>query len=225
MSERPLCYDVFAGAGGAGMGYHQAGFRVVGIDHRPQPRYPFDFIRMDAFDFFDAVERGEYPLPDLWHASPPCQAYTSLRGRWPDRAYVDLLADTRDRLVGSGVPWVIENVPGAPMRADYLLCGAMFGLRSYRHRLFEVSWPVLLQPPHPRHVVRVTHRKVNRRAHWDAGGFATVVGDIGSYVGPEAMGIDWMTGTELSQAIPPAYTKWIGEQALRVIQSNQEAVA
>lgn len=122
----------------------------------------------------------------------------------------------RERLKATGTPWVIENVVGAPLRVDLMLCAAAFGLRSYRHRIFEASFP-MEQPPHPEHVTRVNRRKTNRRAHWDAGGFVTVTGDIGSYVGPEAMGIDWMTGAELSQAIPPAYSYYIGRQALLAI--------
>ena len=96
-----------------------------------------------------------------------------------------------------------------------------FGLRSYRHRIFECSFPVE-QPCHPQHKTRVNRKKTNRRAHWDAGGYVTVVGDIGSYVGPEAMGIDWMTGNELSQAIPPAYSRFIGEQLIEHLETRMK---
>lgn len=196
--------DLFCGAGGAGMGYHRAGFEVVGVDVSAQPNYPFEFVQADAMTFdlrgFDAI-----------HASPPCQRYTQLGTREDLSHYPDLVDATRERLEAAGVPWVIENVPGSPLRKPVTLCGAMFGLRAYRHRLFEAS-KSLTVPPHPKHAVRVNRRGENRREHWANGGFITITGDVGTYCGPEAMGIDWMTGNELSQAIPPAYTEWIGRQ-------------
>ena len=202
--QRPRLLDLFCCAGGAGMGYAKAGFDVVGVDINPQPRYPFEFHQADAMAFdlsgFDAI-----------HASPPCQAYTVLGGREDLSHYPDLVDAVRDRLQASGKPWIIENVPGAPLRDPITLCGAMFGLRSYRHRLFESSVP-LTAPPHPRHAVRVNRRGENRRQHWDSGGFITITGDVGVYCGPEAMGVDWMSGNELSQAIPPAYTEFLGWQ-------------
>lgn len=209
---RPRLLDLFCGAGGAAMGYYRAGFDVVGVDIAPQPRYPFEFHQADAMT---------YPLDgfDAIHASPPCQRFTSLRSVFDSSKYEDLVEPTRDKLIASGLSWVIENVVGAPLRRDLTLCAAPFGLRSYRHRIFESNVP-LRQPEHPRHVVRVNRRKKNRRGHWDAGGFVTVVGDIGSYVGPEAMGIDWMTGAELSQAIPPAYTEFIGKQLIRAVEER-----
>ena len=200
--------DLFCGAGGAAMGYHRAGFTdIVGVDIVPQPRYPFRFILMNALN----LHTGPWDHWDLVHASPPCQRYTCLRSTFDSSKYPDLIVAVRDFLQKIGAPYVIENVVGAPLRTDLTLCAAPFGLRSYRHRIFECSFPVV-QPEHPKHVIRVNRRKKNRRKHWDAGGFVTVVGDIGSYVGPEAMGIDWMTGHELSQAIPPAYTEYIGRQ-------------
>jgi DNA (cytosine-5)-methyltransferase 1 len=119
----------------------------------------------------------------------------------------------RAKLIANGIPFCIENVPGAPIRHDLMLCGAMFGLRSYRHRYFECSFPIE-QPPHPKHTVRVNRRGENRREHWANGGFLTITGDVGTYCGPEAMGIDWMTGNEMSEAIPPAYSEYIGRAAL-----------
>jgi DNA (cytosine-5)-methyltransferase 1 len=201
--------DLFCGAGGAAMGYWRAGFDVVGVDCESQPRYPFVFIQADAMEFslegFAAI-----------HASPPCQRYTCLRSVFDASKYPDLVAAVRGRLQATGRPWVIENVVGSPLRRDLMLCANTFGLRSYRHRIFECSFPVT-QREHQKHVVPVNRRKKNRRGHWDAGGFVTVVGDIGSYVGPEAMGIDWMTGNELSQAIPPAYTEWVGRDLRRAV--------
>lgn len=191
------------------MGYHRAGFEVVGVDIKPQPHYPFEFHQGDALTWplegFNAV-----------HASPPCQRYTPLRFVEDMSRFEDLVQPVRERLAQSRRPSIIENVVGAPLRRDLILCAAPFGLRSYRHRIFELSFPVV-QPPHPKHLVPVNRRKKNRRGHWDAGGFVTVVGDIGRYVGPEAMGIDWMTGNELSQAIPPAYTELIGGALIRLI--------
>ena len=130
MSARLL--DLFCGAGGAAMGYHRAGFDVVGVDIKPQPHYPYEFIQADAMtyplDGFDAV-----------HASPPCQHYSMVVRNfgYADR-HPDLLAATRDKLQRDGLPWVIENVPGAPMRADYRLCGCMFGLDNLRRDI--VPW-------------------------------------------------------------------------------------
>lgn len=212
--SKPRLLDLFCGAGGSAYGYQQAGFYVVGVDIKPQPRYCGDeFIQGDAMT---------YPLEgfDAIHASPPCQRHTCLRSVFDSTRYLDLIAATRYRLAFSGALTVIENVVGAPLRADLVLCAAAFGLRAYRHRVFECNFSIA-QPEHPRHVVPVNRRKVNRRGHWDAGGFVTVVGDVGSYVGPEAMGIDWMTGKELSQAIPPAYTEYIGRKLIAMLRREQ----
>ena len=208
--------DLFCGAGGAATGYHRAGFEVVGVDIKPQKRYPFEFHQADALEYL--AEHGrEF---DAIHASPPCQRYTCLKSVFDASKYPDMVADTRSLLIASGKSYVIENVVGAPLRRDLMLCAAAFGLRSYRHRIFECSFAVM-EPPHPKHIVPVNRRKKNRRGHWDAGGFVTVVGDIGSYVGPEAMGIDWMTGKELSQAIPPAYTEFIGKQLMSYLTQER----
>lgn len=213
--QKPRLLDLFCCAGGAGAGYAKAGFEVVGVDLHPQPRYPFEFHQADAMTFdlsgFDAI-----------HASPPCQAYTVLGGREDLSHYPDLVDAVRERLQAAGVPWIIENVPGAPLRDPITLCGAMFGLRSYRHRLFESS-AQLVAPPHPKHEVRVNRRGENRREHWANGGFITITGDVGVYCGPEAMGVDWMSGNELSQAIPPAYTEYLGQQLLAAMALRQAA--
>src|SRR5215467_701837 len=137
---RPRLLDLFCGAGGAAMGYHRAGFDVVGVDIKPQPRYPFTFIQADAMTFplegFDAI-----------HASPPCQAYIR-SGMYDKSRHPDLLPPVRCQLERSDVPWVIENVPGAPMRVDLKLCGCMFGLGVARQRWFETSWHAFdLRPP------------------------------------------------------------------------------
>jgi DNA (cytosine-5)-methyltransferase 1 len=223
VSDKPRLLDLFCGAGGCGVGYSRAGFEVVGVDHESQPRYPFAFLEADALDTMRGLLAGATVLGwrmedfSAIHASPPCQQYTPLRAV-TGKDYPDLVAPVRDLLVQSGKPWVIENVPGAPLYYAIFLCGGMFGLRSYRHRRFEASF-LMMQPEHPKHTVRVNRRKKNRRKHWDAGGFVTVVGDIGRYVGPEAMGIDWMTGNELSQAIPPPYTEHVGRCLLAALDT------
>ena len=205
--------DLFCGAGGAAMGYHRAGFEVVGVDIKPQPHYPFEFHQADALTFpldgFDAI-----------HASPPCQFYSIMRNLpWlKDREYWDSVPPTRARLMASGLPWVMENVKGAPMDGVFL-CGLMFGLAwddgrpIYRHRLFEATF-FMLAPGHP------THRGVispgpmlGNRGHAGSGNGRMVVNGR-SRVAPNAIGVDWMTSTERSQAIPPAYTEHIGHQLM-----------
>lgn len=201
--------DLFCGAGGAAMGLHRAwpDAEIYGVDIEDQPRYPFRFYRADVWEWA-VFEWRDFDF--IW-ASPPCQRFTCLKSVFDSTKYPDYIEPVRAKLAATGKPTVIENVVGAPLRRDLMLCAAPFGLRSYRHRIFECSFPVA-QPDHPKHTVAVNRRKKNRRGHWDAGGFVTVVGDIGSYVGLEAMGIDWMTGNELSQAIPPAYSEYIARQ-------------
>lgn len=187
---RPRLLDLFCGAGGAAMGYHRAGFEVVGVDIRPQPRYPFEFHQGDAMT---------WPLDgfDVVHASPPCQAYahvTGWRGNHGD--HPDLVPGTRARLQQSGVPWVIENVPEAPIRRDLLLCGSMFGLQARRHRAFETH-PVMYQLMPP-----CQHRGLLPFMHKGERAYA------------DALGCPWMTNVEGREAIPPAYTQYIGEQLL-----------
>lgn len=202
--SKPRLLDLFCGAGGAAVGYHLAGFGVVGVDIRSQPHYPFEFHQADAMT---------YPLEgfDAIHASPPCQRYSSLKSK-TSRDWPDLVAPVRERLSRYGRPWVIENVMPAPLRSGVVLCGLMFGLRTHRHRRFESS-ELMLQPtlhdgPYPR------TSTFKRKKQLDEGLLISVTGNVGSYCGPLAMGIDWMTGDELSEAIPPAYTEWIGRALL-----------
>jgi DNA (cytosine-5)-methyltransferase 1 len=206
--SRPLLLDLFCSAGGAAMGYHSAGFAVIGVDIGPQPRYPFEFVQADAMTFpldgFAAI-----------HASPPCQDHSPLRSRAGEHGTGWMLDATLVRLAGQAAPWVVENVSGAHNRADLLLCGEMFGLRTIRHRRFTIDprWSGLLQQPEHRRHRRPTSTK-NRIAALAEGHNLSVTGDIGIHAGVPCMGIDWMTGAELSQAIPPAYTQFIGEQLL-----------
>jgi DNA (cytosine-5)-methyltransferase 1 len=150
---------------------------------------------------------------DFVHASPPCQAYSPLNALSPAKEYPDLIAFTRALLIGSGVPYVIENVMSAPLikERSIVLCGSMFGLRTYRHRRFESDLE-LHAPDHPKHTVLTATKQ--RKTRWAEGWNVSVTGDVGTYVGPEAMGIDWMNGNELCEAIPPAYTKFIGGQLI-----------
>lgn len=208
----PRLLDLYCCAGGAGAGYHRAGFDVVGVDINPQPRYPFEFHQGDAIEFLR--EHGhEF---DVIGASPPCQAWTPLGALHPEKEYPQLIDATREVLEEIGKPYVIENVMSAPLikSRSIVLCGGMFGLRTYRHRRFE-SNVALVAPSHPVHQIRTATKQ--RRARWDLGWHVSITGDVGTYVGPEAMGIDWMNGNELCQAIPPAYTQAIGRQLLTAL--------
>lgn len=198
------------------MGYHLAGFDVTGIDHEPQPRYPFRFVQADALAYVEK-HGAEY---DAIAASPPCQAYSVTRSIH-QREYPDLVAATRTALKVAGKPYVIENVPGAPLHWPIMLCGTMFGLTLYRHRLFESS-QLLFAPMHGEHPERCP--QVGHGA--SPGGYMIVAGHFKDIAqARRAMGIDWMTRDELSQAIPPAYTEWVGRQLMQHIHWNEEAQA
>ncbi|MEJ8647849.1 SAM-dependent methyltransferase [Streptomyces sp. MS1.AVA.3] len=192
--------DLFCCQGGAGMGYHQAGFDVTGIDVTPQPRYPFTFIQTDALDYL-AQHGTEF---DLIHASMPCQRYTRCQ-QIQSREHPDLIAPVRELLQETGRPYVIENVPGAPLLDPVELCGAMFGLRTYRHRLFEASFP-LPHRHHPRHLA--PNAKMGRPVR--DGEFMHIVGNFSNVpLAREVMGMPWATRDGLREAIPPAYTHHI----------------
>jgi hypothetical protein len=210
---KPRLLDLFAGAGGAARGYMDAGFYVVGVDVRPMPRYCGDeFVQADALNPAEYVGWGPF---DAIHASPPCQKFTAFAPLWENRKeYVDLLTPTRSLLEQTGLPWVIENVPGAPMRADAVLCGSMFNLGVRRHRWFEFSWgePLMtLSCDHSRETVCVV-------GHGGGSGKGTKVKRWRKAEGARAMGIDWMNRNELSEAIPPAYTRLVGEQLVAHLQ-------
>jgi len=201
---KPKLLDLYCCAGGAGFGYHLAGFEVVGVDISKQPKYPFQFIQEDAIKFLLA-HHGEF---QAIHASPPCQAYSlsSKQFRLRGKNYPDLVAVTRAAFADMDKPWVIENVPGSPLLDPVVLCGTMFGLQTYRHRLFETNFPIVA-PPHPVHIAR--NAKMGRAPK--QGEFIQVAGHFSDVpFARKAMGIDWMGQKELAQAIPPAYTAFIG---------------
>ena len=200
--------DLCCGEGGASMGLSQAfpDAEIVGVDIRPMPRYPFELVQGDAINF---CARFGQEFDFVW-ASPPCQAFTPLKAA-SGKTYENLIPLMRRTLMLNGVQlWVMENVPQAPLRRDLMLCGAMFDLRVYRHRIFECSWGELDAPAHPKHVIRATGSQRQRKLHYENGGFITITGDVGTYCGP-AMGIDWMSGNGLSQAIPPAYSRYLAQ--------------
>lgn len=205
-------------------GLQRAGFHVTGVDIEPQPNYCGDAFRQaDALTF---------PLDgyDLICASPMCQAHTWAAKRW-GKDWPNQIPETRRRLRASGLPYVIENVPGAPLENPVRLCGLMFGLGVLRHRHFESNMPLLV-PPHPRHMPPVTReakdgsgRPVKRSRYVTVAGHG---GESASYAYADwcaAMGIDWMTKEELTQAIPPAYGEFIGRQVMSYLTGRQEAAA
>jgi DNA (cytosine-5)-methyltransferase 1 len=212
--------DLFAGPGGASVGYARAGFEVVGVDTHRWREYPFEVVQADALEYL-AAHGHEF---DAIHASPPCQAYSvrAVAQRNQGREYPDLLAPTRDALVALGKPWVIENVPGAPMRADYVLCGCFFGLGVRRERWFEASWePFNLRPAHDHSAPAITvtgsgSASGTRRA--DRGVIMYDTLEVRA-----AMGIDWATRRGLSQAIPPRYTELIGHDLRAELLSQTAA--
>lgn len=283
ITGRPRILDLFCGGGGAATGYYRAGFDVVGVDSRPQKRYPFTFVQADALEY--AREHGhEF---DAIHASPPCQAYSALK-HMTTREHPQLIEPVRAMLQSSGLPYVIENVPGAPLRCPLVLCGTMFrletscGAQLRRHRLFESN--VLLMSPgscqhadrtigvvghayrdeaaryaerkarviavygdHPHDpatyraakrfrpkVISISGNTAENPASANHGRVITVTGSTPQQntvrnklretfsvdEARRAMGIDWLTMKELSQAIPPAYTEWIGWQRVATLDMD-----
>jgi DNA (cytosine-5)-methyltransferase 1 len=223
----PRLLDLFCRAGGAAMGYHRAGFGVVGVDIESQRRYPFDFVRADALDWLDGREWVGYAF-DAIHASPPCQAFTAYQRTGNVGEYPDLVAQTRELLQATGLPYVIENVEGSPLIDPVLICGTQFDppMEIQRHRLFEANWP--LKPPQwpCRHKLNGRDRYPGGRSKQRTGssrGLVRATVEIGSWdipltVQQEVMGIDWMELEELSEAIPPAYTELIGHQLMQHIR-------
>lgn len=219
---KPRGLDLFCCEGGASAGYEAAGISMEGVDIKPRRRYPYPFHLADALEF---------PLDgyDFIHASPPCQAHTQAQ-RLQGRTHPELIAPIRDRLIAWGGPWVIENVPGAPLRKDLVLCGSQFGLRwedcvLYRHRWFESNVPLPFFPPMDclhdapaisifghtvlgaSRVVGKTYKHPNERVH------------LGVEAGRAVMGAPWMSREGLSEAIPPVYTQFIGEHLLNALKA------
>ena len=207
--------DLFCGAGGAGMGYHRAGFDVVGVDIKPQPHYPFKFYQGDALDFC----RGHYAEFDAIHASPPCQAYSTAT-RYRD-SHPDLYSEVREALEATGLPWVIENVPGAPYNSGIILCGSMFGIRIRRHRNFETSFAVLAprcnhSGPRPYTVTGHLNANIQNTKHSLKPSRELAI---------RLMDMPWADHQEVVQAIPPAYTEYIGGFLLEHITPSQKGGA
>lgn len=222
MPNRPRLLDLFCGAGGAAMGYHRAGFEVVGVDIKPQPRYPFEFIQADALEYLWNRPRRF----DVIHASPPCHQYSTATRHRKNQGiiYPDLLQPTQKALREIGKPYVIENVPGAKPLLDspIMLCGGMFDLGVMRHRYFESSAP-LLSPSHTCNGDRIDRDAVSVTRHGPpARWYRKNPGAVFNIkIWHEAMGIDWMSRFPLTQAIPPAYTEYIGKQLMEVIKNAE----
>lgn len=223
-SGKPKLLDLFCCAGGAGVGYTRAGFDVIGVDIDPQPNYPFTFIQANALTLDPKFLKSF----DVIHASPPCQSYSDLAKRngngheWPR-----LIEPVRDMLQATGLPYVIENVQGAPLLDPVVLCGTMFPkLRVIRHRLFE-SNVSLMVPKHRPHPLVFTHDK--RKAHYGKldqdTAFVQVTGGGNCSIANAraAMGISWMTKAEINESIPPAYTQYLGKQLVNYLQHSEGA--
>lgn len=231
MTDRPILLDLFCGAGGASAGYAEAGFEVVGVDLSPQPHYPYEFIESDWQDPL-------WVLPGLWeregrpyaiHASPPCQLYSTMTKRHGAErvaTHPDLVDPVREHLLEIGAPFVLENVEGAPLVGAVMLCGTMFGLGAEvrgqwqhlrRHRLWEPHGFTLWPPGPCAHVGR------SIGVYGNAGGTSKRDGIAFASQAErrQAMGIPWMTGPELSEAIPPAYTKHVGAAMLRALTRQE----
>lgn len=211
VNKKPKLLDLFCGAGGASIGYYRAGFEVEGVDIKPQSHYPFKFYQADALEF---------PLDgyDAYHASPPCQKYTRASKQWREagRQYPDLISKVRELLLATGRLYVIENVPGAPLINPTILSGGDFGMNIHRIRLFECNFEVpfrlLSQLPKSVKMGRFKQGEVLQ----PVGHFAGV-----SYAQKE-MELPNLNQYELSQAIPPAYTEYIGKYLMQLLGSQRE---
>lgn len=222
--NRPKLLDLFCGAGGCSVGYHRAGFDVTGVDIKPHPDYPFELRVDDVMNVLGDIDWLD--TFDVIHASPPCPRYSTATPAASRDKHPDLVGPVRQELLGWGGPYVIENVPGAPLLSPARYCGTSFGLRVRRHRLFE-SNAFLMAPPCGEHkqAVGVYGNHPDRPGGWarpdgsSRGVKATSVEDA-----QDAMGIDWMTQwSDLADAIPPAYCEHIGAQLLAHIGADVAA--
>jgi len=208
----PRLLDLFCKAGGASMGYHRAGFEVVGIDIKKQKRYPFEFIQADALEVLQDIDYLR--SFDVLAGSPPCQTHSitqhlrNAQGKSTDK--IDLIPETRAGFVASGKPYVIENVPGSPLKDPLTLCGSSFGLKVRRHRLFESTIPLTGLPCNHKEQGRPVGVYGSMRDNIPQGGKTAESIEQAR----EAMGIDWMLWGDLVEAIPPVYTEFIGRQLL-----------
>ncbi len=234
----PRLLDLFCGAGGAAVGYHRAGFDIVGVDNRPQPNYPFDFVQDDALALLSTLTvRGQWDESpfDAIHASPPCQAFTQMSARWRGKGtkadeHPDLLTPTRELLPQTGLPYVVENVQGAKhhMQATLWLHGGMFGLGVHRPRLFE-SNVAMLAPKAAQCVGPIgvygtkpdglTTYRYRNNGNYKGKSLIRAAKSIEE--ASAVMGIDWMTWDEIREAIPPAYTELIGAQLLAHLEAER----
>ena len=225
-----ILLDLFCKAGGAGMGYHRAGFDVVGVDIEPQKNYPFEFVQADAIEYL--ADRGKEL--DAIHASPPCQAYSKAMKHLSNGAPM-LIDETRDQLAATGRLWVIENVEGAPLATcstlwgehGVLLCGTMFGMRIFRHRKFETNFKISQPKPCDHTIVPLNPHRADGDPGGPIAGRARMRAEFGNDINCEKiwakeMGVDWMSRLEARQAIPPAFTEVIGR---RLIQGLSEVSA
>lgn len=225
---RPLLLDLFCGAGGAAKGYYEAGFLVVGVDINHQPRYPYQFYQGDAMEEMNRlITSGDIQMFHAIHASPPCQHYSKMSTCIPGLKdkYPDLIDPTRQLLIKTGLPYVIENVEGAPMINPVKLCGSHFDLTTIwephgkvglrRHRLFETNFPVPDPGIHD-HSLRAVpvygHGSGNTKSRLKGKGLAATTRAV--------MEIDWMNREELDESIPPAYTRYIGQYLLEHVNGG-----
>lgn len=212
--------DLYCAAGGAGMGYSRAGFDVVGVDINPQPHYPFEFIQADCL----ALDPDWVAGFDAIHASPPCQKHTRKTPTWGRKRtnwieHIDLIPETREMLEAAGRPYIIENVVGAPIRADVTLCGTMFGLRIIKHRQFECSFPLFgLLPGCDHSDVYNPWQGAGRSAEK----FRAAQDTPWIPMAGGASRKQGITG-DLYNAIPPAFTEWLGRRLLDHIASRRAA--
>jgi DNA (cytosine-5)-methyltransferase 1 len=230
---RPRGFDAFCGAGGATRGYQKAGAYMVGCDIKPQPRYVGEeFVEGDALELIaDADFMAQF---DFVHASPPCQAHTAMNVMWNRREHEDLIGPTRELLMKTDLPYIIENVPGAPLRDPVVVCGASLGLRTEthdlaRHRLFEANWPLMVPPcahgSRPILGVYGDHARDRRRVPGAPNPHRgqQLSAAEGLAAARRAMDMPWANWRELSQAIPPAYTELIGHQLMAHLRERSAA--